>query len=413
MTRRAFGDLGGRALWVVLGCLICQLGLGFGYATAPLLTDITAALDIPRAVFSTAGSIRLWVISLASPVLGALVVRFGARPILVAASLLLAPSFLWLSAMREVWELYGANFVLGFVLLGFGDITVGAVVSTWVTRGRGLALGIVYTGSNLAGMILPPLVTALAVAGSWRAALAYIGMAGTLVILPFALFAVRERRAGDATAAADRDAAASLGEPPARDLDLRAALRTRSFWVLGLALAGFFFYMLGVLEHFIASLTDAGLSRQEAAGYFSTAIGMGLLSKVSMGVVADRLSPKPAILIDYGLLTLSSLLLLALPAQPFLKAFVVVFGFAYAARDVVYPLAIAECFGVTQLAAIYGALMLVLAPAGSLGQIFAAAVFDERGSYTLAFEAYAIVNALVFASLFFLRDEREQRPAPA
>jgi predicted MFS family arabinose efflux permease len=390
----------------VVGGLVCQLGLGFGYATAPLLTDITAALDIPRAVFSTAGSVRLWVISLASPLLGALVVRIGARPILVAASLLLAPSFVWLSLMDAVWELYGANFALGFVLVGFGDITVGALVATWVTRGRGLALGIVYTGSNLAGMILPPLVTALALRGSWREALLFVGVGGSLLILPFALLAVRDRSQGELVAVAGSARDDAPYEDPKRDLEPSAALRTRSFWVLGIALAGFFFYMLGVLDHFIASLTDSGMSRQEAAGYFSTAIGMGLISKVLMGAVADRLSAKPAILIAYGLLTLSSVLLLLLPARPFLQAFVVVFGFSYAARDVVYPLAIAQCFGVTKLAAIYGALMVVLAPAGSLGQIFAAAVFDASGSYAPAFQTYAIVNAVVFASLFLLRDER-------
>lgn len=407
MTGTALGDLRGRAFWVVLACLVCQLGLGFGYATAPLLTDITAALEIPRAVFSTAGAVRLWVISLASPLLGALVVRFGARPILVAASLLLAPSFVWLSQMDAVWELYGANFMLGFVLVGFGDITVGALVATWVTRGRGLALGIVYTGSNLAGVILPPLVTALAVRGSWRDALLYVGVGGSLLILPFTLAAVRDRSRGELASDLGTAPAHAPIESPKRDLALAGALRTRSFWVLGIALAGFFFYMLGILDHFIASLTDAGMSRQEAAGYFSWAIGMGLLSKVAMGALADRLSAKPAILIVYGLLTLSSVLLLLLPARPFLQAFVVVFGFSYAARDVVYPLAIAQCFGVTQLAAIYGALMVVLAPAGSLGQIFAAAVFDTSGSYAPAFQTFAIVNTVVFASLFLLRDERE------
>jgi predicted MFS family arabinose efflux permease len=399
------GDLRGRALWMVFACFVCQLGLGFGYLTAPLLKDITAELEIPRAVFSTAGAARLWVISLASPLLGVLVLRFGARPVLLAAALLLAPSFAWLAAMTSLWELFGANVLLGLVLLGFGDITVGAVVATWVVRGRGLALGLVYTGSNLAGLVLPPLVTALAVRGSWRDALLYVGIAGTLVILPFAAGVVRERRAGEG------DAPETSAEAPARaaagsDLDVRQALRTRSFWILGVALFGFFFYMLGVLEHLVATLDDAGLTRQAATGYFSFAIGMGLVSKVLMGLLADRLSPKTAILIDYGLLSLSSILLLFVPERPFLQLFVVVFGFAYAARDVVYPLTIAECFGVRHLAPIYGTLMVVLAPAGSLGGIYAGAVHDRLGSYDAAFQTYAAVNAVIFASLFLLRRER-------
>jgi len=399
-----FGDLRGRALWVVFGCLVCQLGLGFGYVTAPLLKDITVSLDISRSVWSSAGSARIWVISLASPVLGLMVVRFGARPILVVASLMLAPAFFWFSIMNHVWELVGANLLLGFVLLGFGDVTLGAVVTTWIARGRGLALGVVYTGSNLAGVILPPLVTYFAARGSWRQALLYVGIGGTLLILPFAARVVRERGAGGAMEAVSISAS-NLGHQA--DLDLGAALKTRSFWVLGFALAGFFFYMIGILEHFIASLTDSGLSRADAAGYFSAAIGMGLASKVLMGAVADRISSRPAILIDFGLLALSSGVLLFVPERPFLQVFVVLFGFSYAARDVVYPLVIAECFGIRYLAAIYGALMVVLAPAGTLGGVFSGFCFDRFGSYDVAFQTFAIVNVLVFGSLFLLRPEKE------
>jgi MFS family permease len=228
-----------------------------------------------------------------------------------------------------------------------------------------------------------------------------VGVGGALLILPFALAVVRER---------PDSGAAGEGSAPADDsgLDVAAALRTRSFWVLALALFGFFFYLLGVLEHLIASLTDSGMPRTEAAGYFSAAIGLGLVSKVVMGAAADRLSPRPAILVDYGLLVVSSFLLLLLPEKLYLQLFVVLFGFSYAARDVVYPLAIAECFGVRQLAPIYGLLMVVLAPAGSLGGIFAGAVQDRTGSYALAFQVFAVVNVLIFASLFLLRDERER-----
>jgi hypothetical protein len=70
-------------------------------------------------------------------------------------------------------------------------------------------------------------------------------------------------------------------------------------------------------------------------------------------------------------------------------------------------MAIAECFGVRYLAAIYGALMIVLAPAGSAGQIFAAHCFERFGSYDVAFEVFALVNVVVFASLFLLRPEKE------
>ena len=89
-------------------------------------------------------------------------------------------------------------------------------------------------------------------------------------------------------------------------------------------------------------------------------------------------------------------------------AFVVCYGFATAARDVVYPLIINRCFGERYMAEIYGALMLAL-PGGSLGAIFAARIFDELGSYDVAFTSFAALNVAVVCSLALVRDER--RPA--
>jgi len=87
-------------------------------------------------------------------------------------------------------------------------------------------------------------------------------------------------------------------------------------------------------------------------------------------------------------------------------AFVILFGFSSAARDVVYPLIIGECFGVRYLAAIYGALMFAILPAGILGPIFAASVYDHLGSYWPAFATFAGCNFLAVLTLTLVRDER-------
>ncbi len=86
------------------------------------------------------------------------------------------------------------------------------------------------------------------------------------------------------------------------------------------------------------------------------------------------------------------------------------YGFATAARDVVYPLIISRCFGVRYLAQIYGAVMLALAPGGALGPIFAAAVFDATGSYQVAFATFAALNLASLLALGFVRDERTGAP---
>src|SRR5262249_47661098 len=104
--------------------------------------------------------------------------------------------------------------------------------------------------------------------------------------------------------------------------------------------------------------------------------------------------------------------LLALPDPRLLVPFVATWGIATAARDVVTPLMIVECFGLRHLAPIYGAVMLALLPGGGLGPLFAATVHDQTGSYTPAFAVFAALNAVALASLLLLRSERS-RPAAA
>ena len=87
-----FGDIRGRAALAVLGCLVCQLGLGFGYAVGPLAGDIIRELGFSRAQFSSGRAPQLWVIALASPLVGAATARYGARAVLALSALLLAAS---------------------------------------------------------------------------------------------------------------------------------------------------------------------------------------------------------------------------------------------------------------------------------------------------------------------------------
>jgi predicted MFS family arabinose efflux permease len=405
------GDLRGRGLAVVLGGLVCQLALGFGYVYGPLLSDITADLGLSRAAFSSARSATLVTMAAASPLLGWLVVRVGVRPVLVVSTLLIPVVFAWISRAELLWQLFAGQALFGLVMVGLGDITVGFVVSQWIVRGRGLALGIVYTGSNLGALLAVPVASWLAIHQSWRTALLCVGIGGAALVLPAALALVRERRADDLAPAedpAETDASMLAGGERVGDLTARQAARTRSFWILVFAMFSFFMYFLAVLEHFVASLTDAGLSQQEAVDWYRFAIAMGLVSKIAMGLFADRLSPKLALRVDYGLLTLSSLLLLMAPASGYLQAFVVVFGFSYAARDVVTPLAIVDCFGVRYLPTIYGALMMVLAPAGTLGSVLAGWCYDTTGGYDLVFRFFAAANGVVLAALFLLRRERAE-----
>ncbi len=392
---------------VVLACFVCQLGLGYTYLFSAVLPEATAELGWTRATFSS-GRIPYFVTTaLGSLAAGQWTVRFGARPVLIAGALSLAGALALLSRMHDLATFWFAQVLYGLFMAGLGDVAIAGVLAAWVRRRRGAALGFVYAASNVAGFLVPQVFARGVEAHGWRPTLLAMGLAGGAAILPFAWIAGRRPPADapepPAIAGAAGDAARIRDEGA---LSLADALRTRSFWLLLLGIFGFFVFFLGMNDAFVAFLLDLGMTRQEASWLYGLATGLGGLSKLAAGALGDRLHPKLALLADHALLLVSALLLLALPERGALWAFLACYGFGIAARDVVYPLAIAFCFGARTMPAIYGALMMALSGAAPLGSWIASSVRDTTGSYEPAFAGFAVMNFLVLALLFLVRRER-------
>ena len=389
-----------RRYWVLFGCLVCQIGLGFSYVFSIFLKPIVEDFGWSRTAFAAVGGPLLLAMAFASPLVGNLTDRFGPRRVLTFSTLLLGGVLALFGAMQNLWHFYGTSLLLGVALTGLGDIPVGAVASRWFDRGRGLALGVVYLGSNVGGSLVPIAATAIAAGASWRVALIALGAVAVALILPFAAFVVRYPRGAEAAAQLESAAAREEGS-----LDLARAARTRTFWILAVALFVFYFYYLGVLYHLFAFLSDSGFSDAEAARRFGGAVAVGIVGKLAIGLLADRIPRKAALLVNFGLVTLASWLLLYVDRPGVLLAFLVIHGFAVAAENVLLPLIVAEAFGVRYMAQIYGALMFALLPGGALGPIFAARVFDTLGSYEVAFWTFAVLNLASLACLAFVRRE--------
>jgi sugar phosphate permease len=411
--REMAGEFRGRAIWVALGCFICQMGLGLTYIRTGLAPELIEGLNLTRTQLSGAAFPQLVFQALAGPLVGFLSVRLGASRVLAVSATLFSFVFLFFSRVESLSGLYIAIAGVGLCAAGMGDITVGHVVSQWFRKNRGLALGIAYAGSNLGGMLMVAIVSTVTLRHSWREGLLTVVPIALFVLLPAALFLVRNpprgyhaRMVGTSAEAEDE----SSHEPD--DLDLKSAVRTRSFWILTTTLFTFFFYFTGILDHFVLFLTDTGMSKADARFYFGQAIGLGVVSKVLGGFLSDRIPQFRAIQAVYALLGFSSLVLLFLPSPALLWVFIVSYGFSQACRDVVYPLVLGRCFGDRHLGEIYGAMTLTLLPGGALGPIFAAVLRDRLGHYDVVFGVFAVLNVLALGGLFLLRDERRvARPA--
>jgi MFS family permease len=304
-----------------------------------------------------------------------------------------AAALFGLSCMQTLAEFYVLGFVLGLGATALGDIPAGTVVARFVRGHAGLALGLVYIGSNIGGALVPIVATNVAGASSWRVALQVLAGIGLVFILPAALWLVPKGIGAAEDASADA--------PEAIDgMTLGAARATRDFAILGAVLFLFYCYYLGVNNHLVAYLTDEGFSDTTAARHFGYVVAVGIVGKLGIGVVADRLGLRAAVLGTFGALTAGSWLLLYLAAEPAMRpVFLTVHGLTVAAENVLLPLVVVACFGARHMPAIYGALMLALLPGGVVGPLAAGWSFDALGSYRPAFAAFAVGNVVVMAGL--------------
>ena len=389
-----------QAMLIVLGCLVCQAGAGLFYASRAIAPDVIADLGWTRTMWSSAMAPMIFVTSVSQAVIGAACVRYGIRPVLVVAVLCLGATFFAFAGMHSLPAYYGATMLLALGNAGIGDVSVGAVITRWFDRSRGIALGFAFAGSNIGAVFFVQAITDWTGTLGWRAATAVVGLLAVAVILPFALFVVRDPRPDEGEGAAEARAGSVASSPtrigasrtPApieaageHDSTLADSLKSPAFWILFFTVFCYAVAQLGMMDHLILYLVDLGYARSAAADALGLTVGAGILAKLGAGVVALRVPTRILLIVNTALLAFS-IALLPFAADPWLLGVAgVAFGIATSARDVLIPLAAAEFFGSRYFAGIYGMMMLAYFPGGGLGPLVLARVHDVTGSYEMGF----------------------------
>lgn len=387
-----------RALLVVIGCMMCQMGAGWFYATRTLSPDVIADLGWTRTMWSSGMAPMVFISSLTQAFVGTACVRFGVRPVVVCSVLSLTASVVVLATMQGLAQFYVAAVLMALGNAGIGDVSIGGVVTRWFERHRSLAMGVAMVGTNLGAVAFIGAMAGMPEDASWRTSALVVGVGGFAIILPFAFFVVRDPREGEGAAAETRPAntpAISL----AASLDLPTAMRSPAFWILLYTLFCYALVQLGLLDHLVLYLIDLGYTEDQAKGAFGLTVAAGILSKIGAGVITLRVRPKTALLVNTGLLATSIALIPFATDARLLNLSGLLFGLSTSARDVLLPMALADTFGARYFAQIYGVLMLVFIPGAVLGPLVLAAIHDGFGHYTPGFAGGVVLLVVAVVAM--------------
>jgi MFS family permease len=414
MTRATKSSL--HYAWIVLAAA-CVLGIAAradSAAFAVFVEPLVALFGWKRGDISAAYALAFLLGLPATIAMGWLGDRFGARPLMLFASLLISVGTVLLGTITELWQFY-LYYALFVGSMGHAAFTVllPVILTRWFKRHMGLAIGI-YWGALGAGPVLfAPLFSWLIETRGWQQTFTYIGVILGIVLFAFSLL-IRSRPADKGLAAfGDEDGAQPrrTAAAPLPAVKLREILRERPLWYLmGVHHVGCAGHAV-ILAHGVSIAHIAGVPMIEAAGVLSTIAGFSAISRFAFSILTDRFGGRTCLTIAmFGQSTSILILLIASEAWHF-YAFAVIFGICYGGEMVGFPIINRQLFGSNApLGSIYSFQMVGASTGMALGGWLGGVLFDATGTYTSAILVAAAIGYLgVPLSLWLPRHERGDR----
>jgi sugar phosphate permease len=392
--------------WILAGSVVAMaLGSGvsfwaFGFYVEPL----EAEFGWSRARVSVAFSLALLASGLSGPLVGRWIDARGPRSAILVGAVLTALSYFLLATTQSLWQwyLYSAINAITRQLMFFMPFM--ALIPRWFDRRRGMAVSLLGSGFSLGGFAVVPLMGFVIGEFGWRGGMVFSGAVVAAVFLPLGIWLIRNDPA-EVGAAVD-----GLPPDPLVDgravmpagLTLRQAMRTPQFWMLSFALTLFFYGMFGWLVHQVPFYMSVGISLGAASGLVSLTAGLGIIARICVGVVADRIRRFESIALALSGLLMASMVTLWLDSGAAGIAVFIVFWVAGSSGGpLMESMLLTRTFGIAHFGSILGTVVVVETFGQILSPTIAGAIFDATGGYDAALLVFAgtYLAALVLFAL--------------
>ncbi len=401
--------------WSVLG--IAFLVMAFGFALRNSFSVFYPAIveDFGWTRGNTAAmfSLSILVYGLLSPAVGSLVDRFKPQLVVALGILILGAGFALCGLSTREWHFYllfGVVVAIGISMIGITPL--GAIVTPWFTRNRGLVFAVLAAGFGTSLVAASGAQHLISTYG-WQNAYVIGGLSFVVVMVPLVLMFIRRAPLAETTPV--EDASGTAAEMPQNEAEvtawrsepwtLRRAAKTHQFWMLWVA----GFCQIGIAEkiaiaHQVYFFRDAGYSPMAAATVYSV-FGIVFVMGNLASSVSDRLGRERVYLPACALSVASAGLLFIIQdaSQPWMAyTFAVSFGFGLGVLPPVLFATVADLFHGKSYGAIQGMMVLGISTGGAISPWLSGYLYDITGSYTpmlvILVGALLLCGLLLFAA---------------
>lgn len=361
--------------------------------------SVTEALNISNSQFSISNTLILSVsVLLSSWVSGLLAKNF--KKIFLIGSLIYGLAYMAFGLVTNVWMFYLLSIVVGFGFLTSSAMAMSILISTWFVEKRGLALSIAFAGLGIGGIVWSPIVTSLISSVGWRAAYMIYGAILLVITLGIGQFIFVSKPEDKGLVALGAD---SLHIHDAHDAEINA----RVPFTLQESLRKPFFILLLIGTTFVGLSNNGGLGQfppfmqglhgaQQGAAIISIYSAVGILGKLSMGVIADKFGTVVATIWSSILLAVAYFLAASTTSYGFAILLAILFGLGNANGTVLAPLFISAIFPAKTYPHVFGLVNQFLCLGMMFGSLMAASI-AEATSYTVAWYIFVAVSLAIIA----------------
>lgn len=293
--------------------LILLAAAGTRATPSVLMVPLGNEFGWSRATVSLAISINIALYGLTGPFAAAAMQRFGLRPTILTALVVMGTGVALSSMMTATWQMVLIWGVMVGSATGVAALTLSATfVNRWFVARRGLVMGMLTASSATGQMVFLPMLASISERHGWRPVVLVVAVALAIVV-PLVIFLLPERPADvqlrpyGEPEDAPRAAEAAKQNPLATAFEaLFSAARRRDFWLLF-----FSFFICGastngyIGSHLIAMCSDYGMSEVQGASLLAAMGIFDLIGTTASGWLSDRYDSRVLLFWYYGLRGLS------------------------------------------------------------------------------------------------------------
>jgi len=374
---------------VAASAAVRVLGAGLhSYGFTVFFLPLSQELNLSRTATSFAFSLSRAEGAIEGPIIGHLLDRYGPRPVMLAAVLMMGAGYLLLSQIESyVTFLFVYTGLISLTHAGGFMHAPMALTNTWFIRLRARAMTINSAAYGLGGVLIAPVLSFIVHSWGWRWGAALAGLTFLIVGVPLCLTI---RRSPESMGLApDGDDHAVLPAEDKKNLPRRItevdvtasqAIRSFAFWALvfGAAVRNASYHAIST--HFIPMMIWKGMTQQQATFLLSSFAFLGFISTLLFGWLADNVN-KPR-LVSFILFTagVSILLLIFGSSLGLLWLFILLFTTVEATYPVAWAM-VGDIFGRKHFAKIRGYMSMFYVWGSVLGPVVAGAIWDRWQSY--------------------------------